>query len=170
MAASPYSFEPVTEADLGLLGRWIATPHVAAWWGEVESEVAGIRSDLADPAMEAFIVAHAGRPIGFLQSYVVHAEPGHPYADQPPGARGIDQFIGEADMVGLGHGTAFIRRFCEMLESKGVPRIVTDPNPSNARAIRAYEKAGFRPLEERDTPFGRVLLMVRDGAAQRGQQ
>ena len=40
--------------------------------------------------------------------------------------------------------------------------VVTDPHPTNARAIRAYEKAGFSlyggPI---DSDWGRCLLMAR---------
>ena len=38
----------------------------------------------------------------------------------------------------------------------------TDPDPRNARAIRAYEKAGFHSDRLVATPDGRALLMVRD--------
>jgi len=76
--------------------------------------------------------------------------------------RGIDQFIGEGDMVGRGHGSAFIRAFTDTLLAAGTPRVITDPDPANARAIRAYEKAGFRKQHEVDTPDGRSLLMVRN--------
>ena len=31
-----------------------------------------------------------------------------------------------------------------LFETRGVSRVVIDPEPSNRRAIRAYEKAGFR--------------------------
>ena len=41
-------------------------------------------------------------------------------------------------------------------------RLVIDPDPANARAIRAYEKAGFRRGRVVDTPDGPALLMVRD--------
>ena len=47
-------------------------------------------------------------------------------------------------MIGHGHGSAFIRAFIERLLATGTPRVVIDPDPANARAIRAYEKAGFR--------------------------
>ena len=43
-----------------------------------------------------------------------------------------------------------------------MPRVITDPDPANARAIRAYEKAGFRQRPHVDTPDGPALLMVRN--------
>jgi aminoglycoside 6'-N-acetyltransferase len=39
---------------------------------------------------------------------------------------------------------------------------VTDPDPKNARAIRAYENAGFERDRLVDTPDGISLLMIRD--------
>ena len=40
--------------------------------------------------------------------------------------------------------------------------MVLDPEPDNARAIRAYEKAGFVRDRIVDTPDGPALLMWRD--------
>jgi aminoglycoside 6'-N-acetyltransferase len=40
--------------------------------------------------------------------------------------------------------------------------VVIDPDPANARAIRAYEKAGFSKQHVVETPDGPALLMVRD--------
>ena len=42
-----------------------------------------------------------------------------------------------------------MRQFVDMLFEEGVPRVVIDPDPANARAIRAYEKAGFRAFDTR---------------------
>lgn len=41
-----------------------------------------------------------------------------------------------------------------------VSHIQTDPDPRNARAIRCYEKAGFRSTGEVLTPDGTALLMI----------
>ncbi len=82
------------------------------------------------------------------------------FGAQPRGTRGIDQFIGEPDMIGRGHGSAFIRVFIDGLLEAGTPRIVTDPDPQNARAISAYENAGFHKERLVDTPDGRAILMV----------
>jgi aminoglycoside 6'-N-acetyltransferase len=157
-----YQFRPAGSADLPMLLRWIATPHVARWWGEAPADLAEIKEAVEDPRVHTFIVLCDGRPIGYQQSYDPHDWDGHPFADQPHGTRGIDQFIGEADMLDRGHGSAFVRAFVERLFEEGAPRVVTDPDPANARAVRAYAKAGFRPLERRTTPWGDALLMVCD--------
>ena len=65
-------------------------------------------------------------------------------------------------MIDRGHGSAFIRAFAERLLANGTPRVVIDPDPANARAIRAYEKAGFERDRIVDTPDGPALLMVRN--------
>jgi aminoglycoside 6'-N-acetyltransferase len=64
-------------------------------------------------------------------------------------------------MLGHGHGSSFVRGFAGNLLASGTPRVVTDPDPANPRAIRAYEKAGFCRDRIVETPDGPALLMVR---------
>ena len=80
----------------------------------------------------------------------------------PKGTRGIDQFIGEPEMIDRGHGSALIRAFVDDLLQSGTPRVLTDPSPGNTRAVKAYEKAGFRRDRRVSTPDGSALLMVRE--------
>jgi aminoglycoside 6'-N-acetyltransferase len=150
----------MTAADLPLVQRWLAAPHVAQWWGNAAEQFALVSGDLEHPAMDQFLVANEERPFAYLQCYDPAAWPDNGFGPQPHGTRGIDQFIGEADMIERGHGSAFIRAFVEDLLSAGTRRVLTDPDPANARAIRAYEKAGFRGSHLVDTPDGRALLMV----------
>jgi aminoglycoside 6'-N-acetyltransferase len=154
----------MTADDLPLVTRWLAMPHVTEWWGEPEAQFGLVTGDLAEPAMEQFIVAIDGRPFAYLQCYDLTVWNGG-FGEQPFGTRGIDQFIGEPDMIGRGHGSAFIRAFIDGRLAAGMPRAVTDPDPSNARAVRAYEKAGFHRDRMVDTPDGPALLMVRDAGA-----
>lgn len=158
-----YRFTTLTPADLPLLDRWLKAPHVREWWEDDEG-LAEAEEAYADPDTWQYIVHLGDRPIGYIQAYDPHAWPGHHFGDQPPGARGVDQYIGEADLLNQGHGPAFIRQFCDRLIAAGAPVVCTDPHPDNARAIRAYEKAGFAtyggPV---DTDWGRSLLMARRG-------
>ena len=106
------------------------------------------------------IVEFDGRPFAFAQDYDVHGWNPHPFSYLPPQSRGIDQYIGEADMLDRGHGSALVRQHVERLFAAGAPAVGTDPHPSNARARRAYEKAGFAVHSEPvDTPWGRAILM-----------
>jgi aminoglycoside 6'-N-acetyltransferase len=111
--------------------------------------------------MDQFIVSTAGSPFAYLQCYDLTAW-NSGFGPHPEGTRGIDLFIGEPDMIERGHGSAFIRRFVDDRLAEGAPRIVTDPDPANARAVRAYENAGFEKDRMVDTPDGPALLMVRN--------
>jgi aminoglycoside 6'-N-acetyltransferase len=159
--APRYVFRPMTAADLPLVRRWLAEPHVAQWWGDTCEQFELVSGDLEVEAMDQFIVATDARPFGYIQCYDPEVWPDNGLGDHPKGTRGIDQFIGELAMVDRGHGSAFIRAFVDRLLASGTPRVITDPDPANARAIRAYEKAGFRRDRLVDTPDGEALLMVR---------
>ena len=162
---SGFGFRRVTKDDLPLLRQWLSAAHVRRWWGDPARELADIADALTETGVEPYIVSSGERPIGYLQSYDLRAAWAlGQLLDQPAGTVGIDQFIGEADMVGKGHGPRFIAAACEEFFDAGAPRVVTDPDPANRRAVRAYEKAGFRPLDERSTIDGPVVLMARDRA------
>jgi aminoglycoside 6'-N-acetyltransferase len=155
-----YQFRPMTAADLPLMRYWLAQPHVSEWWRNAD-DFEFVSGDFDHPDMSQFIVAVRERPFAYLQCYRMgdwHTG----FGPQPLGTRGLDQIIGEVDMVGVGHGSAFVRQFTESLLRNGTPRVVLDPDPTNARAIRAYEKAGFQTDRLINTPDGRALLMVRD--------
>lgn len=158
--AARYTFRRMTEADLPMLRQWLQTPAASEWWGDLEDEMTNLAADLREPGMRLWIVSLGDLPFAFLQDYDPQAWDWHPYRDLPPGTRGIDQTIGIPEMLGKGHGSAFIRQHVQRLFDEGAPVMVTDPDPGNARAIRAYEKAGFARYEERHTEWGDCLLML----------
>jgi RimJ/RimL family protein N-acetyltransferase len=147
---------------------WLSRPHVAEWWGKTPT-LAELEHEYEPRMLEAsavrpHIVLLDGVPIGYIQSYVAMGSGDGWWPDeQDPGVRGIDQFLANADQLGRGLGPAMIRAFISQLfADPAVTRIQTDPSPKNTRAIRAYEKAGFRAVREVDTPDGRALLMYCD--------
>ena len=156
-----YRFRPMTRDDLPQIRRWLALPHVREWWGDPSEQYALVSGDLDEPAMDQFIVAAEDGDFGYLQCYDLTAW-NSGFGTQPDGTRGIDLFIGEPGMIAHGHGSALIRAFADDRLKRGAPRIVTDPDPLNARAVRAYEKAGFEKAGMVDTPDGPALLMVRN--------
>jgi len=121
---------------------------------------------LAEQRVTPFIAMLGDEPIGYAQSYVaLGAGDGWWEEETDPGVRGIDQSLGRPELLGRGFGTQLVTALVERLfADPAVSRIQTDPSPANLRAIRCYEKAGFRRLRTIVTPDGPAAYMVRDRA------
>jgi aminoglycoside 6'-N-acetyltransferase len=152
-----YGFRRVAPSDLPLLNGWLKNKHVAEWWDAEPYDL----KDLSDPRVALWLVEHRGVPFAFMQDYDPHGWERHHFGHLATGARGVDQFIGEPDMLGHGHGRAFIAQRARALMDAGAPVVATDPHPDNARAIAVYAKIGFKasapPLA---TQWGLILPML----------
>ena len=164
-AAVNISFRPLKTSDLPLLHSWLSRPHWTEWWGPAPT-FAEVQADygawISDPSqVQPHIALLDGEPLGYIQSYVAMGSGGGWWeAETDPGVRGIDQSIADAAQLGKGLGTAMVRAWvAKLFADPQVTRIQTDPDPRNARAIRCYEKAGFRAVGEVLTPDGMALLM-----------
>ncbi|MDE2789074.1 MAG: GNAT family N-acetyltransferase [Paracoccaceae bacterium] len=152
-----YVFRKAAIADLDLLLEWQSRTHVREWW---DSDEPGDEEELADPRVTRWIVSLAGHPFAYMQDYTVHGWEDHHFFRLPRGSRGIDQYIGEPNMIEKGHGSAFIIERLKTLFEEGAPVVATDPHPENARAIAAYKRAGFVAFgTPRETRWGPVLPM-----------
>jgi len=157
MTLANYRFRPAAMSDLPLLVTWQGFSHVREWWGNDEPFD---EEQLRDTRVSRWIVELDGNPFAYMQDYSVHGWPGHHFGHLPPRSRGIDQYIGDPAMIGLGHGTGFIGQRMDHLFAAGVPVIAVDPHPLNTRAIAVYQKLGFRIAGvQQQTPWGLVLPM-----------
>lgn len=165
----------MTEADFVLMHTWLCRPHVVAWW-EPETTLDGVRDDYLPSLVDAsvlpldakagmipFLALRDGNPFGYIQAYRVmaHQKDGWWLDETDPCALGIDQFIGEPDLLDKGLGTQMVRTFVgQLLGDARVTKVQTDPDPTNLRAIACYRKAGFRDAGLVVTLDGPALLMV----------
>jgi aminoglycoside 6'-N-acetyltransferase len=167
---SAISFRPLSRSDFPLLQQWMSAPHVAAWWRE-RLDLAGInlkygpRVDGVEPT-RVFVIEYTGRPIGWIQWYL--------WSDYPEHARqlgaelasaGIDLAIGELAMTGLGLGPLAIRDFLKQIvfSDPRVSAVITDPEESNLRSLRAFKKAGFtlaNTVQVAGEPFKRRVVRM----------
>ena len=160
-------FVRMTEDDLPLLTEWLNRPHVAEWWGgsatlETVREEYLLRLSLASTDV-CYLAFEGEVPIGYIQSYVAVESDGWWLGQHNPGVRGIDQFLADGARLGCGLGTQIVREFSQLLFADPlVTRIQADPSPNNPRAVRCYEKAGFRQAGRIPTPDGPALLMLLD--------
>jgi aminoglycoside 6'-N-acetyltransferase len=129
---------PVTTHDAARLTEILADPEVAQWWGAFDLD--RVQRELIDPAdaTVAFAVEADGQVIGLVQ-YWEENEPDYRHA-------AIDLFLDPA-WHGRGLGADAVRTLARFLfEHRGHHRITTDPAAHNQRAIRSYQRVGFRPV------------------------
>lgn len=145
------TFRPLSRADLPAMLRWLSDPDVARWYSEGELSLDNLERqygrgiDGTDPT-DHFIITIDGRDAGFIQAYVIDAEPDYArQLDVEPGAVGIDLFIGEPAFRGRGWGAPVLRAFVSrvVFGAMRAPVAVIAPDPANERAIRVYARAGF---------------------------
>lgn len=168
------------DADYRQLLAWRRAPHVRAVWDEddePEFSLAAIETEYGpatrpgDPSTATFIQLD-GRPIGYLQFYPwsAYTEAARAMSITPDeGVWGLDIFIGEPELIGLGYGSRAVDLLCRHLSATyAATRVALLTAVDNVRAQRAYEKAGMHKVAralDTDMRGGvRVAswLMVRD--------
>jgi aminoglycoside 6'-N-acetyltransferase len=143
------TFRRATVDDAPLLRRWDDEPHVRDAAGDDDWQW---ETELAEewPWRDLLIAEADGVPIGFLQIIDPAEEASHYWGDVPSNLRAIDIWIGEAAWLGRGYGTRMMRWAIDLcFANPGVTAILIDPLASNTRAIRFYQRLGFKPVEER---------------------
>jgi aminoglycoside 6'-N-acetyltransferase len=124
------------ERDVPVLRAILAEPEVAGWWGDPDpasAVAAGLRGD--DESV-LLVVEAAGQVIGGIQ-YHEENDPMYRHA-------GIDIYLSRRGQ-GQGLGTEAVSLLARFLfEQRGHHRLTIDPAAANHRAIRCYEKVGFR--------------------------
>ena len=124
---------PLAEGDEAELRRIHSTPGVARWWDVPDEEFPWDESDSTRLTIEV-----DGAVAGLIQ-FSEELTPKYRHAS-------IDLFLDPA-LHGRGLGTEAVRRVVRhLIEDRSHHRITIDPAAANTAAIRAYEKAGFRPV------------------------
>jgi RimJ/RimL family protein N-acetyltransferase len=173
MTPDRLALRPMTAADLPMMGEWLRRPHILEWWGDPEEEIAYMTDMVEgrDPT-RPFLILLDGVPAGYIQSWRLGDVFGtkwetlEPWVTKfPPETVGVDITLAEESNLSRGLGSAAIRLFVAMLMAEGHQRIIIDPDPANTRAVRSYQKAGFRVIPELAGKTPGVLLMQFDRSA-----
>jgi aminoglycoside 6'-N-acetyltransferase len=140
--------------DVHDLCRWLSDPAVLEFYEgrdhpmDPETARRCYLSRQSTP-VTACIVEWDGRSVGFTQFYPLEAAEKAAFGYAPAELIfGMDQFIGEPACWNQGIGTRLVTAMVEYLRRvQGASRVVVDPHTDNPRAIRCYEKSGFRKLK-----------------------
>ena len=126
---------PLVEDDLDAVYSALQESEVARWWGVFDTD--RIRVDLLESAETAPFAIEVGGAFAGVVTYSEELDPDYRRA-------GIDIFLAEA-YQGRGYGSEAIRVLARHLfGERGHHRLTIDPAAANVRAIRAYERVGFR--------------------------
>lgn len=144
-------------SDYELMSAWLSDDRVLEFYDGRDNPLAveaardkyGPRSR-GEASVASCILEVDGKPIGYLQSYrtddfdewrtLIGLEP-------DPARYSIDIFIGEPELWNQGLGTRALRSvLAHLFDERQASTVVITPFAWNERAIRCYEKAGFRKV------------------------
>ena len=147
-----FNFRRLLPDDFPLMLAWLQKTHVRQWWDDGDDTLEKVAAHYgATDETARFILLDGKKPIGYFQYYF-----------DEDGAVGIDQFIGDETYLDRGVGEKTIKMFVRMIvEKHNPPFIFLDPSPENKRAVRCYEKVGFRHYETKISDSGVLAYMMR---------
>lgn len=134
--------------EVTLIHMWANKPHVMPFWYGEKKTLAQIKedwkphyfSDKSPYSGRCFAILKGNTPIGNPIGMINHSR-----IDRDNRSTDIDMVIGQKKDWGQGYGTDALRTFVRYLFDRfELNRIWLGAYTYNKRAIRAYEKAGFK--------------------------
>ena len=149
---------PGTAEDVDALLAILAEPSVSRWWGDPAPRE-DVSADLLGTGDTVLLVIEVDGAVAGGIQYYEEADPQYRHG-------AIDVYLSHR-FQGRGLGVEAIRLVARFLfETRGHHRLTIDPALENERAIRSYEKLGFRRVgvmrqyeRGRDGSFHDGLLM-----------
>jgi len=129
---------PIGPGDRAALVTVLSDPTVVEWWDTRGADNSADELIAGEPDWHVFAIEVDGEFAGSIQA-TEETDPDYRHA-------GIDIFM-SARFQGRGLGTDAVRTLARwLLDERGHHRLTIDPAAANERAIRAYEKVGFKPV------------------------
>ncbi len=142
--------------DFSLLYKWLTDEKVLEFYGGRDKKytletIKEHYTELWKDEIIRVIIEYLGKPIGYGQIYKMYDElyEDYHYPKTNEIVYGMDQFIGEVEYWSKGIGTKYIKMIFDFLKNeRNANAVILDPHQNNLRAIKAYQKAGFRIVED----------------------
>lgn len=142
----------IEKRDNVLIAKWLSDPEVLEFYegrdNAFDLEKVNKVFFVNDDNEVKCIVEFKGKAIGYIQYYQLDQQTKKDYGYLDEHIYGIDQFIGEVEYWNKGIGTVLIKSMVHyLIEYKKAERVVMDPQLRNTRAMKCYEKCGFKKIK-----------------------
>lgn len=169
-----FTFKLLTPQYFLLLFNWFQQDYIAQLWVEPKEWQDFEKSwqeKIKQPGVFKFLAYIDQEPVAYIQYFRVSDwdRQHFPGVDLPEGSIGLDLFIGNPAYLGKGYGAKLLEDFISFVKTiePTCTTIIIDPAPDNIRAIKCYEKVGFKKVGIFSTPYGprgvgpgEILLML----------
>jgi aminoglycoside 2''-phosphotransferase len=146
----------LTDNDFTYMFKWLTDDRVLEFYGgrdkkyTYETLKEHYSEDWVDEVIRV-IIEYNDTPIGYGQIYKMYDDlyDDYHYPRSSEVVYGMDQFIGEVHYWNKGIGARYTKMIFEFLrKERNADAIILDPHKNNLRAIKMYQKAGFRIIED----------------------
>ena len=144
----------LTENDFLLMLKWLTDKRILEFYGgrNIHYTIESLTEHYSRKFENGFrvIIEYREIPLGYGQIYRLKGKlfSEYDYPDSGKIVYDMDQFIGEPECWNKGIGTCFLKLIANyMKKQKAAEIILLDPRKSNHRAIKSYEKSGFKIIK-----------------------
>lgn len=155
---------PAERSDLSVIRSWLARPDIEAWWGPKDSTEAAVNLAMAADHAITRIIEAGGMGVGYAQAVDAMLWGPDLPEELEPGTWEIDLFVASELHRGRGVGAAALKQIkAEVFSTTLATAVCVFASVANERAVRAYERAGFRWKRVLNRPQqGHAWFMVAD--------
>lgn len=163
------SFRKMQMTDLPLMQKWLNLPYVHEWFEkDKENTLEGITRRYGpkikgEKPTDCYLILYENKPVAYIQSYKVNDWPElGDYLGYDDHTASVDLFVGDSDFTGKGFGSLMLRKFLKdiLFANPEIATCVIGPEPKNTRAIKSYEKVGFKYAKTVQVPNDPDLLYL----------
>ncbi len=139
------ALRPALRTDWDLIRGWLGRADIQDWWGPVSATEAEVNMALNSQHALCRIIEADGQPVGYAHAVDATLWGDNLPQDLEPGTWDLDLFIASEEHRGRGVGQAALALLKDQVFASTLAvAVCVFPSVKNERAVRAYEKAGFR--------------------------
>lgn len=140
------------DSDYHLMAKWLSDPRVYKFIHGKPKDLVWVKNKYGsrirkEEKINACIIEFKNQPIGYIQYFNIKPYEKDYEMENTQDIWAVDMWIGEPDFWEKGIGSKSLKLLVDYIfKNLNAQKIIIDPHIDNPRAIRAYEKTGFKKV------------------------